>query len=526
MSNFNGLLLKLNTLMSKEKEKSYKQNEKNFSKNIIFQNISLFADRQLIPKHIFAEIYTYAKENNFKSKFENIFNGNITNFTENRKVLHTALRSKNELIPSDIKELVSSRRIKEKLFVNGVLSGTILNQNGEKFKYVVNIGIGGSDLGPKMLSFALQDYKVGLETHYISNLDDFAFRQILSKIDLSKTLFLIASKTFTTQETIHLANKFKNELINQLGIDSIPYHFVGLTTNYEKANSFGITQERIFPFDDWVGGRFSMFSSIGISVALQIGWDNFESLLSGAASMDKHFLESDFSDNLPFNLAAIEIINSNILNIGIKCIVPYSEKLALFTDYISQLDMESLGKNINSSGDVIDYNTGQIIFGNQGTDCQHSYFQLLHQGNRKVSADFIGIFSNGSKQSQKLLFANMLAQSEALAIGKSIDEVKSNNPNIDTSLINHKVFEGNRKSNLILLDNLTPYSLGMLCAMYEHKVYTLSLFWDINAFDQWGVELGKELANSISNSIDNNTELNNSLTQSIIDKWKQINNLQ
>jgi glucose-6-phosphate isomerase len=427
-------------------------------------------------------------------------------------------------------------REKMKEFVEKVHSGSWRGATGEKITDIVNIGIGGSHLGPEMATFALQAYnKSGIRVHYVSNVDGEDIFSTLSKINPASSIFIIASKTFTTLETMKNANTAKEWFQEKFSEkkEDISKHFVALSTNVEECLKFGIPAENMFEFWDWVGGRFSLWSAIGLSTALAIGWDNFEKLLRGAYEMDRHFRSAPFERNIPVIFALITIWYSTYWKFSSNVVIPYSHYLSLFPAFLQQLQMESNGKSVNAKGKKIDYPTGQVIWGEAGTNSQHSFFQLLHQGTEVIPVDFIGFVEPGKKVGDHHLWlmSNMLAQSEALMKGKSMDEVLAELSNSGLSemeiaeIANHKVFEGNLPSNMLLLDKLTPEALGKLIAIFEHKVFVEGIIWNINSFDQWGVELGKQLANVVFNDLKSgeSAEKHDSSTNSIINYLRKRN---
>ena len=457
-----------------------------FSKNKInYETIKLFND--------------FLIEIDLKSSIEKYFNGEKINLTESRAVLHTALRaSKNQKILVDEKDIMPEiLAVKEKMksFSMSLLDGNHKGFKGDKITDIVNIGIGGSDLGPSMVVESLSHYKTDLNIHFISNIDGDHLNQILNKVNPETTIFIIVSKTFTTIETLTNANSVRSWFLKSASENDISKHFVAVSSNVEKAIEYGISSENIFPMWDWVGGRFSLWSSVGLSICLSIGYEKFEELLSGAREADEHFRNSDFSKNIPVIMACLSVWYNNFFNYQSHAIIPYSENLKSFSKYLQQASMESNGKQTDRSDNLIDYETGQIIWGQTGTNAQHSFFQLLHQGSKVIPSDFIG-FKNSIKGNQhhhNILMANFFAQTKALMKGTIDEEVK----------INHKLFKGDRPTNSILISKLTPASLGSLIAMYEHKIFTLGVMWNILSFDQFGVELGKKLAKNILKDIEN-----------------------
>jgi glucose-6-phosphate isomerase len=441
-----------------------------------------------------------------------MFSGEKINFTEKRAVLHTALRnfSKNPVIidGQDVMPQIEAVREKMKYFVGSILDGSWEGSTGKRITDIVNIGIGGSHLGPAMFTKALQAYnKSGIRVHYVSNVDSDDIYEVFKNIKLEQTIFIIASKTFATLETMRnafTAKKWFQEKISQRKED-IAKHFVALSTNTEACVEFGIAKENIFEFWDWVGGRYSIWSSIGLSTAIAIGWENFESILRGAYEIDRHFRSAPMSDNIPIIMGLLTVWYSTYWGFRSQAVIPYSHYLSMFPEFLQQLQMESNGKTVNYKGNKISYKTGQVIWGEAGTNSQHSFFQLLHQGSDTIPVDFISFIEPlyNNEDHHQWLLSNMIAQAEALMKGKSLEIVQKELDRSDLSekekqrLALHKVFEGNRPSNTILIDKLTPKSLGKLVALYEHKVFVEGIIWSINSFDQWGVELGKELSREI-----------------------------
>jgi len=441
-----------------------------------------------------------------------MFSGEKINFTENRSVLHIALRNRsNTPIMVDGKDVMPEvnavlKHMRE--FTEQVRSGQWKGYTGKAITDCVNIGIGGSDLGPVMVTEALKSYQCGPTSHFVSNVDGTHMAETLKKLDPETTLFIIASKTFTTQETITNATSAKQWFLQRAKDESaVAKHFVALSTNATKCKEFGIDEANMFAFWDWVGGRYSLWSAIGLSIALMVGMDNFESLLDGAHFMDKHFMEAPVCRNVPMILAALGIWYSNFFGAQSYTILPYDQYLHRFPAYFQQGDMESNGKYITRDGQRVDYTTGPIVWGEPGTNGQHAFYQLVHQGTHLIPCDFLVAAETLNPIQggihQKILLSNFLAQTEALMTGKSEQKVEeelraSGMSEDQIKLIKpHKVFQGNKPSNSIVYQRLTPFNLGMLLAMYEHKIFTQGIVWDINSFDQWGVELGKVLAKAI-----------------------------
>ena len=458
-----------------------------------------------------------ANEMGLKTAIANYFEGAIINKTENRAVLHTALRaSENEKIFVDGKNIIPDiYKVKKsiKKFTNEILTGKRKGYTDKKFTDVVNIGIGGSDLGPAMVVEALQYYKKHLNTHFVSNIDGDHVQEIIKKLNPETTLFVIVSKTFTTQETLTNAETIRSWFLKSATQFDISKHFVAVSTNIEKVTNFGIDENNIFPMWDWVGGRFSLWSAVGLSISLSIGYDNFDELLQGANAMDSHFKKEKFNNNIPVILALISIWHNNFFGAESEAIIPYTQYLQKLAPYLQQAIMESNGKCIGRDGRLVNYQTGTIIWGEPGTNSQHAFFQLIHQGTKLIPTDFIGFLKPlyGNKDNHNKLMSNFFAQTEALLNGKTethvTDEFKKQNLDSKTQqfLKPFKVFEGNKPTNTILIDQLTPKSLGSLIAMYEHKIFVQGIIWNVFSYDQWGVELGKQLATNILSEINSNT---------------------
>lgn len=474
---------------------------------------SLFLDysKNRITEETLSLLIALAEEVQLREKIEAQFGGQAINLTEHRSVLHTALRNSTDrsIYAADVNVLepIRTALAKMRVFSTAVREGEWKGHTGKPMTDVVNIGIGGSDLGPKMVCTALSAYaRPHLRTHFVSNVDDAAMTKALKSLNPETTLFIIASKTFTTIETLTNAETARDWLLKQLKDPAaVAKHFVALSTNAEKVKAFGIDVNNMFEFWDWVGGRYSVWSVIGLSIAILIGMDQFEQFLLGAHRMDQHFRRAPFKTNMPVLLALLGIWYRNFFDAGSYAVIPYNDYLQYFSAYLQQLDMESNGKSITLQGETANYQTGPVIFGGTGTDSQHSFHQLLHQGTDMIPVDFI-IAANSLNpvgKHQSLLFSNCLAQAEALMKGKTYDEayqelVHKNMPEEEArELAKHKVMPGNRPSNLLVIKKLTPETLGSLIALYEQKVFVQGVIWGINSFDQWGVELGKQLATKI-----------------------------
>ena len=474
-----------------------------FSKNKInSKTISLFNDLLI--------------EIDLKSSIEKYFVGEKINSTESRPVLHTALRAaENDQIIVDgvnIMPEITKAKAKVKSFSESIISGDHKGFSGKKISDIVNIGIGGSDLGPSMVVESLAHYKTHLNTHFINNVDGDYVNEILDKLNPETTMFIVVSKTFATIETLTNANSVKNWFLKTAAIKDISRHFIAVSSNIDKAVDFGINSSNVFPIWDWVGGRYSLWSSVGISISLSIGYEKFNELLEGARKTDFHFRNSDFSENIPVMMACLSLWYNNFFDYQTHAIIPYSENLKSFSKYLQQASMESNGKQTDRSDNLIEYQTGQIIWGQTGTNAQHSFFQLLHQGSKIIPSDFIGFCKSitGEKDHHDILMANFFAQTQALMSGTRDNIVESN----------HKLFKGDRPTNTILIDKLTPESLGSLIAMYEHKIFSLGVIWNILSFDQFGVELGKKLATNILQDIENHDFSNHdSSTKNLLKRY-------
>ena len=486
-----------------------------FSKNRLDkQTISLFTD--------------LLNEIQLKDSINKYFTGDKINKTENRAVLHTALRSKEnsnlKVAGINVRNQIKDVKNKIREFSNSVVLGSKKGYTNKPFTDVVNIGIGGSDLGPSMVIDSLKFYKNHLNTHFVSNVDGDHVNEVLKTLDPETTLFIIVSKTFTTQETLSNANTIRSWFLKKAKQEDVSKHFIAVSTNLEKVMSFGIEKDNIFPMWDWVGGRFSLWSAVGITISLSIGFKNFEDFLKGANQMDIHFQETNFDKNIPVILACIGVWYNNFYNCESESVITYSQYLNQFATYLQQASMESNGKSVDRDGSKVNYSTGQIVWGEPGTNSQHAFFQLIHQGTKLIPTDFIGFTQSlyGNKDHQNKLISNFIAQTEALMKGKSLAEVKKSNK--DNFNIPFKVFEGNKPTNTILIDKLTPKSLGKLIALYEHKIFVQGVIWNIFSYDQFGVELGKKLANTVLDDIQNNSSYNHdSSTNNLIKYYKSKN---
>ncbi len=454
-----------------------------------------------------------ANEVQLKDAIQKYFDGDIINQTENRAVLHTALRANetSKILVDGKNVLPEIFEVKNKIknFTNQVVSGVRKGFTGKPFTDIVNIGIGGSDLGPAMAVEALQYYKNHLHVHFVSNVDGDHVNEIIKKLNPETTLFVIASKTFTTQETLTNSITIKKWFLESATQEDVAKHFVAVSTNIDKVTEFGINPDNVFPMWDWVGGRFSLWSAVGLSISLAVGYENYESLLFGAHEMDEHFKTEDFDKNIPVTLALLSVWYNNFFGAESEALIPYTQYLQKLAPYLQQGTMESNGKSVDRNGKEVDYQTGTLIWGEPGTNSQHAFFQLIHQGTKLIPTDFIGFVKPlyGNQEHHDKLMSNFFAQTEALMNGKTAAQVQEEFDKQGLSdekarfLLPFKVFEGNKPTNTLLIQKLTPKSLGSLIALYEHKIFVQGIIWNIFSYDQWGVELGKQLANSILDEI-------------------------
>ena len=516
----------------------FKNDEKRAEKYTIeFNNMVFDYSKNRFDEKVLKALFDLAREHNLKARIEDMFEGKRINVTENRAVLHTALRNFSGkpvcIDGEDVMPQILAVLDKMKKFCEDVHNGSFRGATGKKLKNIVNIGIGGSDLGPYMVTQALKKYWIdGINSYFISNIDGTACAEVLKQVNPEETLFIVASKTFTTIETLTNAKTCRDWLVKALGEDAVKNHFVALSTNALKVKEFGIDTNNMFEFWDFVGGRYSMWSAIGLSIALTVGFDNFIELLKGAEAMDNHFRNTEFEQNIPVIMALIGIWYNDFYNIHRYGVVPYDQYLKHLPAYLQQLDMESNGKSVRlDNKKITDYATGPAIFGGAGTDVQHSFFQLLHQGTEPVPVDFIipAISHNETGKHHLILLANILAQAEALMKGKTVkeaeEELRAQGKDEETieKLKLNKSFDGNRPSNMFIFDKITPFNLGMIVASYEHKVFTQGIIWEIDSFDQWGVELGKQLALKILPELeDGNIQSHDSSTTNLINKVRQI----
>ncbi|EJD4431606.1 glucose-6-phosphate isomerase [Escherichia coli] len=488
-----------------------------------------------ITEETLAKLQDLAKECDLAGAIKSMFSGEKINRTENRAVLHVALRNRSNtpilVDGKDVMPEVNAVLEKMKTFSEAIISGEWKGYTGKAITDVVNIGIGGSDLGPYMVTEALRPYKNHLNMHFVSNVDGTHIAEVLKKVNPETTLFLVASKTFTTQETMTNAHSARDWFLKAAGDEKhVAKHFAALSTNAKAVGEFSIDTANMFEFWDWVGGRYSLWSAIGLSIVLSIGFDNFVELLSGAHAMDKHFSTTPAEKNLPVLLALIGIWYNNFFGAETEAILPYDQYMHRFAAYFQQGNMESNGKYVDRNGNVVDYQTGPIIWGEPGTNGQHAFYQLIHQGTKMVPCDFIApaITHNPLSDHHQKLLSNFFAQTEALAFGKSREVVEQEyrdqgkDPATLDYVVPFKVFEGNRPTNSILLREITPFSLGALIALYEHKIFTQGVILNIFTFDQWGVELGKQLANRILPELKDDKEISShdSSTNGLINRYK------
>lgn len=519
-------------IQKKERIQDAFQNEKSrfAALSIHWEDFLIDYSKNRLSTETLSLLQELAEECGLKSAIESYFDGDAINQTEDRAVLHTALRAQesDQVFVDGLDVIPEIFAVKEKIsqFTSSIISGNHKGYTGKAVTDVVNIGIGGSDLGPAMIVEGLEFYKNHLNTHFVSNIEGDHVHEILKKLDPETTLFVIVSKTFTTQETLTNANTIRKWFLQHASEDAIAKHFVAVSTNLTKIEAFGIHPDNVFPMKDWVGGRFSLWSAVGLSVALAVGSDNFEALLKGANAMDTHFKETPFEKNIPVVLALISVWYNNFWGAESEAIIPYTQYLRSLPAYLQQGIMESNGKSVDRNGDPIDYQTGPIIWGGSGTNAQHAFFQLIHQGTKLIPADFIGFKKSlyGEEDHHQKLMANFLAQTEALMQGKDSTAVQKElvktdkSPEAIEALLPFKIFKGNNPTNTLMIDALTPESLGKLVSMYEHKIFVQGVVWNIFSYDQWGVELGKQLASVILTDITKETKnSHDNSTQSLLD---------
>lgn len=504
------------TIGNQHMKDMFSQDADRFNKfSIQFEDILVDYSKNRISEETISTLVQLANETNLSSAIEAMFSGQEINETEGRAVLHTALRNRSntpvEVEGENVMPGINAVLEKVKSFSTSVINGEWKGYTGKTITDIVNIGIGGSDLGPVMVTEALKPYQQGVKLHFVSNVDGTHIAEALKEVDPETTLFMVASKTFTTQETMTNAHSARSWFLEKAGDEEyIKKHFVALSTNEEGVAAFGIDTNNMFEFWDWVGGRYSLWSAIGLSIACSIGYDNFVELLDGAHAMDNHFKTASFEKNVPVLLALIGIWYNNFFDAASEAILPYDQYMHRFAAYFQQGNMESNGKYVDRSGDKVDYETGPIIWGEPGTNGQHAFYQLIHQGTKLIPCDFIAPANsqNPIGDHHEKLLSNFFAQTEALMNGKTEAEVVAEFKTAGVSeekidqLKNFKVFEGNRPTNSIMFDTLTPRVLGSLIAMYEHKIFVQGVIWNVFSFDQWGVELGKQLAKKILPELD------------------------
>jgi glucose-6-phosphate isomerase len=515
----------------------FEQDPQRFEKfSLTLNDILLDYSKNRITEETISLLLDLATQADVSDYIEKMFAGDKINFTENRAVLHIALRNRSNrpiyVDGEDVMPGVNAVLGKMARFCKKVRDGGWTGYTGKTITDIVNIGIGGSDLGPVMATEALRPYgKPGLNPHFVSNIDGTHLVETLKTLNPETTLFVIASKTFTTQETLTNAYSARDWFIDEAGNESaIAKHFVAVSTNAEEVARFGIDTENMFEFWDWVGGRYSLWSAIGLCIALYVGMENFESMLAGAHDMDEHFRTTPMDKNIPVLLALLGVWYNNFFNAQTHAILPYDQYLHRFPAYFQQGDMESNGKGVNRQGETVDYSTGPVVWGEPGTNGQHAFYQLIHQGTKLIPADFlIPIESqNPLGRHHDILLSNYFAQTEALMKGKTEGEARSElqksglDPNTAEALLPHKVFKGNRPTNSILFRKLDPWTLGALVALYEHKIFVQGIIWNINSFDQWGVELGKQLAKVILPELDGKDPItsHDSSTNGLINYYK------
>ena len=499
-------------------QKHFAENPNRFEEfSIVWEDFLVDYSKNRLTKETLNLLEELANEIGLKEAMEAYFQGEAINQTEKRAVLHTALRVPEEtqiyLDGLDVVPEIHAINAKIKSFCNQVISGEHKGFSGKSITHVVNIGIGGSDLGPAMVTEALAFYKNHLNVQFVSNVEGDHVREVIKTLDPETTLFVIVSKTFTTQETLSNSSTIRKWFLMHAPEEAIAKHFVAVSTNEEKIAAFGIHPDNVFPMKDWVGGRFSLWSAVGLSIALAVGPDHFNALLRGAHKMDQHFKNTPFQENIPVVLSLLSIWYNNFWKAESEAIIPYTQYLRNLPAYLQQGIMESNGKGVDRNGEKVNYQTGTIIWGGSGTNAQHAFFQHIHQGTKLIPADFIGFKTSlyGEQDHQNKLMANFIAQTEALMRGKTLDEAtdelkaKGIPAEEIKRLAPFKVFEGNKPTNTLLIDQLSPESIGKLIAMYEQKIFVQGVLWNIFSYDQWGVELGKQLANTVLEDISGDT---------------------
>ncbi len=506
--------------------------------SLTFEEFLLDYSKNRVTEETMRLLFDLARQVDVAAWRDRMFRGERINFTENRAVLHTALRNRSGkpvlVDGQDVMPAVQSVLAQMSRFTEAVHSGQWTGFTGKTIRHVVNIGIGGSDLGPLMVCEALRPFgKPGMEVYFVSNVDGTHIAEVLKRVDPQTTLFVIASKTFTTQETLTNAETARRWLVEKMGDEkAVAKHFVAVSTATDRVAAFGIDTANMFEFWDWVGGRYSLWSAIGLSIALFIGMEGFEQLLDGAHAMDQHFNSTPLEQNLPVVMALLGVWYNNFFGAETHAILPYDQYLHRFPAYFQQGDMESNGKRIDRDGHRVDYSTGPVIWGEPGTNGQHAFYQLIHQGTKLIPCDFIApaVSHNPIGDHHPKLLANFFAQTEALMRGKTEQEARREleaqglSGDAIARLLPHKVFPGNRPSNSILVKQITPRSLGSLIALYEHKIFVQGVIWNINSFDQWGVELGKQLAGAILPELagDAPVSSHDASTNGLINRYKQL----
>lgn len=538
LSSWNNLTNHFNFASSLHMRDLFEKDPNRFQKfHIKFNDILVDYSKNRITEESMKLLFDLAKEAKVEEWRTKLFAGEKINNTEDRAVLHVALRNRSNapivVDGEDVMPGVNAVLEKMKGFCDKVQSGNWKGYTGKSITDVVNIGIGGSDLGPVMVTEALKPYATsGISVHFVSNVDGTHIAETLKKVNPETTLFIIASKTFTTQETLANANSAKSWFLQTAKDNAaVAKHFVALSTNAKEVAAFGIDTNNMFEFWDWVGGRYSLWSAIGLSIAVYIGFDNFIELLTGAHEMDNHFKNTPLENNIPVILALLGIWYNNFFEADSHAILPYDQYMHRFAAYFQQGDMESNGKGVTRTGEKVDYSTGPIIWGEPGTNGQHAFYQLIHQGTKLIPCDFLAPIQshNPIGDHHPKLMANFFAQTEALMKGKTVAEAKAELEKAGltgeklTEMANHKEFTGNRPTNSIMFKKLTPKVLGSLVAMYEHKIFVQGMIWDINPYDQWGVELGKQLANKILPELEaaGNISSHDSSTNALINFYKE-----
>ena len=519
--------------------KLFAEDKERFSKfSLQFEDILFDYSKNIINHKTVQLLLQLAEECKLQEAIEAMYGGEKINETEGRAVLHTALRnfSDTPVYADDENIMPEINRVKKqmKVFAEKIHAGSWKGYTGKKIKYIINIGIGGSDLGPVMVTEALKPYWVqGIQPYYVSNVDGTHMAETLKKVNAEETLFLIASKTFTTQETMTNAHTARDWFVQSAGDEAhVAKHFVALSTNEKEVTAFGIAPENMFEFWDWVGGRYSLWSAIGLSIVLTIGYDHFEDLLKGASAIDEHFRTEKFEKNIPVVMAMIGVWYTNFFGVQSEVILPYDQYMHRFAAYFQQGNMESNGKSVDRNGYEINYATGPVIWGEPGTNGQHAFYQLIHQGTAMMPCDFIAPANsyNAIGDHHVKLLSNFFAQTEALMNGKTEEEViaeltlAGKTKEQIKKLVKYKIFKGNRPTNSFLAAKISPRTLGSLIAMYEHKIFVQGIVWNIFSFDQWGVELGKQLANQILPELENDNEISthDSSTNGLINQFKKF----